>query len=253
MVNSQESMIQSTEHLPAHDRLGFFTKCAELACLLIAASLLVTQAWRLISSISVPFVWWLPMAVCGFLAADFASGMVHWAADTWFEESLPVVGRRFLRPFRVHHVNPDDFLLRDFIDTNGDVAMLTIPFLLAVFALPLSSIWGQLLAVFVVCLCAATLPTNQVHQWAHMSQPPRVIGWMQHFRLILRRHDHGRHHMPPYVSNYCIALGWCNPLLTRLDFFRRLERVVTAVTGLQPRADEVAFIREQVLVEEANK
>ena len=66
---------------------------------------------------SVDLTWWIPLViVAAGLAADLLSGLVHWGADTWGRETLPVLGRRFLRPFRVHHINPADFLRRDFID-----------------------------------------------------------------------------------------------------------------------------------------
>src|SRR5437879_3905140 len=62
-----------------------------------------------------------PVAVLlALIAADFVYGMVHWTADTWGSEEWPLIGRRFLRPFRVHHINPHDFLRRNFVDTNGD-------------------------------------------------------------------------------------------------------------------------------------
>jgi Lipid desaturase domain len=32
-------------------------------------------------------------AICGILTADFGSGLVHWAADTWGSIELPVVGK----------------------------------------------------------------------------------------------------------------------------------------------------------------
>jgi plasmanylethanolamine desaturase len=32
-------------------------------------------------------------AICGILTADFGSGFVHWAADTWGSIELPVIGK----------------------------------------------------------------------------------------------------------------------------------------------------------------
>jgi hypothetical protein len=80
-----------------------------------------------------------------------------------------------------------------------------------------------------------------VHQWAHMPRPPRFVRWLQDHHLILSRREHSRHHSSPYARNYCIATGWCNPLLERVQFFRRLERIVARILGLQPRADDTAF------------
>ena len=153
-----------------------------------------------------------------------------------------MIGHRLLRPFRVHHVNPDDFLRRGFLDVNGDVATIVVALLLAAFALPTGTAWGAGAEVFVTAFCLVGLPTNQVHQWAHYrGQVPRVVGWLQRSGLILGRRAHARHHVAPYAQNYCIATGWCNRPLTALDFFPRLERLVTRLTGLTPRDDDDAF------------
>lgn len=31
--------------------------------------------------------------MAGILTADFGSGLVHWAADTWFSIELPILGK----------------------------------------------------------------------------------------------------------------------------------------------------------------
>jgi ubiquitin-conjugating enzyme E2 variant len=223
----------------------------EIFCLALAGGLLVANVVRLVRS-SVMFVWWAPVvAALAAICADLVSGLVHWTADTWGSESLPLIGRRFLLPFRVHHLNPDDFLRRDPIDCNGDVAMLNAPILAAALLTPLTMPAGRVVALALVAFAAAALPTNQVHQWAHMPSPPALIRWLQRRGVILTREAHARHHAMPYVVNYCIATGWCNRLLTAIDFFPAVERAITRLTGWQPRADEHVFaakldaIREQ--------
>jgi plasmanylethanolamine desaturase len=206
-----------------------------------AALLLVWQAHRLAAGVGL--TWWTPfVVVAAGMTADLFSGLVHWAADTWGRETLPVLGRRFLRPFRVHHINPHDFLHRDFIDCNGDVAMLVLPILAASTLIPLATPIGAAAAIFLWSFAAWTLPTNQVHQWAHMPEPPRMVAWLQRRGVILSREAHHEHHVSPYVVNYCIATGWCNRWLTARQVFPRLERTIARVTGILPRADEAAFV-----------
>jgi plasmanylethanolamine desaturase len=113
----------------------------------------------------------LLIVLAAAFTADFVSGLVHWAADTWFSETMPVLGRRFLRPFRVHHVNPDDFLRRNFVDCNGDVAMLTTPLFAVALLVPVTSEGGTAVTLALVSFAMTMLPTNQVHQWAHMPVP----------------------------------------------------------------------------------
>jgi ubiquitin-conjugating enzyme E2 variant len=227
--------------LPKHDEFGLMRRFAEAGFIATAVVLLLVHWGRLIV-LPTSFSWWtLAFVLAGVVAADFISGLIHWTADTWGSETMPILGRRFLRPFRVHHVNPDDFLRRRFLDTNGDVAAIVIPFLLGMFWISPVEHLGQSITACLLGFCSAGLFTNQMHQWAHMPCPPRPIRWMQRCRLILPRQLHQRHHRPPYATDYCIATGWCNGVLNRIDFFRRLERTVTWATGVMPRDDDVQF------------
>jgi plasmanylethanolamine desaturase len=232
-------MQDATAGLPGHDAVVGLTRGIEVVSLVAAAALLLTNIAHAFTA-GLLLHWWSPVVVVtAALAADLVSGLVHWTADTWFSETMPVLGRRFLRPFRVHHVNPDDFLRRDFIDCNGDVAMLNIPFLIVALMLPES---GAIMSLALMSFSIVSLPTNQVHQWAHMPSPPAVVRWLQRRGVILSIEDHASHHSAPYVANYCIATGWCNRWLTAIDFFPACERLITRVAGLQPRVDEQSFV-----------
>src|SRR5688572_21935736 len=122
-------MSHTTRGLPGHGVVGGVTRLLEVSSLVAALALLIANIAHVFTA-GLLLHWWSPFVViAAALAADLVSGLVHWTADTWFSETMPVVGRRFLRPFRVHHVNPSDFLTRDVIVCNGDVAMLNIPFL----------------------------------------------------------------------------------------------------------------------------
>ena len=109
------------------------SQAVELASLVAAATALTLLIVRLAPAAGL--AWWLPIVVLAAgVVADLTSGVVHWIADTWGHESWPVLGPRLLRPFRVHHVNPDDMLGRGFLDLNGDVALLTLPLLATAWA-----------------------------------------------------------------------------------------------------------------------
>ena len=182
---------------------------------------------------------WVPLAfIAGIATADFASGLIHWAADTWGRDDLAVIGHRLLVPFRVHHINPDDFLRRRFVDTNGDVALLAVPVLAGLFIVPLETAWGGPAALFGFGFCGIGMMTNQIHQWAHMPSPPLPIRLFQNCGLILGQAMHAAHHDRPYDANYCITTGWCNRPLEVIRFFRCLELAITGITGVRPRQDD---------------
>lgn len=203
-----------------------------------AVTLLAANAARIVV-VHASLPWWpLALAPVGMALADLTSGLVHWIADSWGSETMPLIGRRFLRPFRVHHTNPKDFLRRDFIDCNGDVAMINTPLLILALSLPLTSPWGQAAAVFLTAFCATALPTNQFHQWAHFPVPAAPVAWLQDHGLILGREEHRRHHTRPHTSNYCITTGWCNRALTAIRLFPAMETMVQRVTGLRPRGEQ---------------
>jgi plasmanylethanolamine desaturase len=224
--------------LPSHYELGRWQLLFSVLSIAAAFLLLGWFGYRIATHVDL-WQWWIPLAFLGGVAAaDFGSGLVHWGADTWGRDDCPVIGHRLLVPFRVHHINPDDFLRRRFVDTNGDVAFLAIPVLVVLNSVRLDSAWGAPIAVAGFAFCGIGSMTNQIHQWSHMPLPPRPIRILQSAGLLLGGAEHAAHHERPYDCHYCITTGWCNRPLEAIGFFRRLERVITFLTGVAPRHDD---------------
>ena len=214
---------------------GRLMNAAALATALLLAAVLGARLATQLPGVG----WWVPAAlVAGMAAADLLSGIVHWAADTWGRDDLPVIGRRLLVPFRVHHINPDDFLRRRFVDVNGDVARLAVPAFLGLLLVPLDTSAGRVVAAFGLAFCGTGMMTNQIHQWAHRPKPPRPVRLLQACGVLLDGPTHAAHHAGPYDTHYCITTGWWNRPLETLGFFRALERLITMATGAQPRRDD---------------
>jgi len=183
----------------------------------------------------------LTAALLGYLAADLVSGLVHWAADTWGCPDLPVIGPAVLRPFREHHRDPLAITRHDFVETNGNNCLISLPVLgLAIWLSPgrdgagsvfLPSVLGAL--VFWVLL------TNQFHKWAHLPRPSPLVAGLQRWHVILPPAHHQLHHTRPFTSHYCITTGWLNWPLGWARAFPLLECCITACTGALPRRDDL--------------
>ena len=180
--------------------------------------------------------WLLAPAIglCSFLAADFASGFVHWMADTYGSPQTPVVGPKLVTPFREHHTDPLAITRHDFFEANGDNCLTTLFVLVPAYVwLPsIEAAWATGLSLFVVLLALAVLLTSIAHGWAHTPEPPRLVRALQRAGLILSREHHDKHHRGDHSTHYCITTGWLNPLLDRTRFFRVFVRLL-AVIGIR--------------------
>jgi len=185
------------------------------------------------------YAWFLPiLAVGAYLAADFVSGFVHFLADDFGSSETPWIGPNFIDAFREHHVDPEGITTHDFVDTNGNNSLVSIPPMLLVWLfVPIEMMLaGYLLGAFFLLLCLGIFLTNQFHKWAHMQEPPTAAAWLQKRGLIFPGEHHDVHHASPYDTYYCITVGVWNPLLDRTRFFERTERLLRRVIpGADPR------------------
>lgn len=150
-----------------------------------------------ILSIRGSFLELLLAALCGWLAADILSGLVHWALDRFGDERTPLVGAILIRPFREHHEHPTAMTRHDFVETNGASALGASALLLF-----------DNEVLFFTAL--GVLAANQCHKWAHARSVPRLVRAAQRLRLILPPEAHRRHHAAPHDRHFCTASGWLN-------------------------------------------
>ncbi len=203
-----------------------------------ALSVLVgAETYRGVSEFGYP--WLLPiLLVLAYLAADLASGLVHFLADNFGSADTPIVGPYFIKAFREHHTDPSGIVRHDFVETNGNNSLASLPFMLLVWlTVPVgTTIWGYLFGLFFLFLCLAVFVTNQFHKWAHMDDPPAWGAGLQGSGAVLSKQHHDYHHAAPYDTYYCITVGVWNPLLDRTRFFERTERLIRRVVpGTDPR------------------
>ncbi len=186
---------------------------------------------------------WLVLSavLLGFIGADFVSGFVHWLADTWGSVDMPVIGKALIRPFREHHVDPEAITRHDFIETNGNNCLISLWVAVIALLLPLGPdhLFALFMSTWMGALILWVMFTNQFHKYAHMRHAPRWVIWLQKLHLILPPSHHDVHHTAPFNKYYCITVGWVNWPLTFFRFFPTLERIVTALTGILPRKDDI--------------
>jgi len=233
MLNVQRSADRSNS---AHRRLE--TLAVGVAALLAATLLL--QLVPVLDRASA----WLAVA-CALIAShwvsDLVSGLVHWAFDHIFDESTPLLGRNFVRPFREHHGDPAGITRHDFIELNGNTCLAVAPVLaIALVGFdPLGSASGMTHSaghdaasgatapVFAVAFTAFfafwTVMTNQFHKWSHQLDPPPLARLLQRCHIVLSRDHHAGHHHPPFDTRYCITSGAMNGWIDRSGVLRSAE------------------------------
>lgn len=161
----------------------------------------------------------------GLIAADFISGTVHWFADTFGDESWPILGASLIRPFREHHVDPTSITRHDFIETNGSSFLLVGLTWFSIYFFAKASVDHRFLGAIAptfLFLCV----TNEIHKMAHLADESRA--WHRALAskgLVLSASAHRFHHSGKFNSHYCITTGWLNNGLERLRFFTKLESV----------------------------
>lgn len=163
---------------------------------------------------------------------DFLSGCFHWLEDAYGSEQTPVLGRWVVLPNVVHHRQPRHFVHSPFWRRNRVTMILSATVFVAV-----ATLFGTSWQLGFVGVLGAF--ANEFHCWAHRSPPEngRLITALHRLRLLQTPVHHALHHADPKNRAYCVLTNYTNPLLDRVDFWRRAEALVALIFRVHPRPD----------------
>jgi plasmanylethanolamine desaturase len=201
-----------------------------------ATLLIIVLAIRLLPAVAAHPFWMFLAAVLSLGAADIASGLAHWAGDTWGSEQWPLIGQTIIRTFREHHVDQLAITRHDAIEVNATSAMLAVP-LLGIGHWLVGT--HPFVSTVLMWTCIGGIMTNQIHSWAHRPSNPLWIRALQRSRVILSPEAHSLHHAKPYADHYCITTGWLNGFFATVKFWRAMEWGITKLTGAIAREEDL--------------
>lgn len=167
----------------------------------------------------------ISVLVC-ILIADFLTGAVHWAEDTYGVPTWPLLGASVIEPNIRHHAEPTHFLMGSFVSRNYQV----IAFVLLSTAIVYLTGWLTWQVTLVACI---TSMGNELHAWTHRRPRSRIVRLLQDMKLIITPEQHAKHHRKPYDTNFCTVTNWLNPVLDTCKFWRGLELAI-AMCGVHP-------------------
>lgn len=178
----------------------------------------------------------------GYFLADFASGVVHWGLDTWFSERM--LGRA-VAIAREHHTHPQHILGYRFLEhaALGSAPSLLVigPLAIGTALLPASAATCCAMIVWLL-VSGCLLYGTSFHNLCHRGRKSRLVRVARRLGLLIQPSEHWEHHSTQTVQ-YCVVSGWANPLCDRFKVWRRLERAIRALSGAEPREDDLEWQR----------
>ncbi|MGD2116431.1 MAG: fatty acid desaturase CarF family protein [Acidobacteriota bacterium] len=207
---------------------------------------LAAVAWLATAGREAAPAWpWIVLAVlAGVYLADLASGLLHWAFDTWFDADVTFV-RRMVLQVREHHIHPSRIFLIPFVQDAGTLSWIAL--LVTAPALAWALAGGGAVAYGALLTAAVFNPLLvfmlEFHKCGHRPAGAWWVKALQRAQLVLPVDHHLRHHSGNHDINYCIINGWADRTLGRLGLFRGLEWAIERTTGARPQRDDHEWFR----------
>jgi ubiquitin-conjugating enzyme E2 variant len=183
----------------------------------------------------------------GTFGADVVSGLLHWAFDSWFDETVTPVSR-MVYIVREHHLRPARVLQYRLRDEAGILSWFAVALASPLYLQGMSRRSAGTSVGYAKVLTGVSFANELVlmlefHKFGHRARRGRVARALQRGRLLLSPEEHLRHHSGRHDENYCLITGIADRTMGRFGLFRGLETVITAATGQRPRVDDLEWGR----------
>ena len=170
-----------------------------------------------------PALLWI---VSAWIAADVATGIVHWWEDRYGDPAWPIVGKFVVEPNIVHHEDRLAFLRGGYWERNWTTILPSAG--IAVLASACGAWWLATVALFAT-------QANEIHGWAHQ-KCSRPIRGLQLLGILHSPEQHAVHHTRPFDRHFCVMTDFANPVLEATGFWETAENFV-ALFGCEPRRE----------------
>lgn len=188
----------------------------------------------------------LILAVLGATyVADFVTGLLHWAFDTWFAETSAM--ERMVLLVREHHTHPERIFSYKFRQDAGLLSWFAALAAAPMLAISVFDVLGpQAGCAFAVASIVTSLEIVfmlQFHKCGHTTQPGPLVRCLQAIHVLLPARHHLQHHAGAHDRNYCLVNGLFDRTAGALGFWRGLEALVSFLTGAVPRENDRLWMR----------
>lgn len=164
------------------------------------------------------------------ILVDFASGLIHWAEDTFGNETTPIIGNWIIKPNVLHHRDAHAFVKNSWLKSSWDLLIVGILILLAAYFLGYLT-WH--IGLFIIIGVNA----NQIHKYNHMpaTKLPKLVTILQKLFILQSSSHHATHHCGEKNTHYCVITPILNPFLDSIGFWRAMECLFVPIFGKSNR------------------
>lgn len=180
---------------------------------------------------------WMGKFIVILLFADFLSGFLHWALDTYGNPNWKFLGfgKHVVIPNLFHHKRQRDVVKHSYWVRNNTtfataIIVTAVVYLVSLFFGGILS-WQSMLIFFII-----SSQTNELHVMTHRTKEEngKIITFLQNIYVLQTRRHHALHHAPGNNVRYCVLTNFLNPILDRFGFWALLEDAIQANYNIAP-------------------